>query len=98
MNTKELYRQLFVSVLLRENVLKVVCNNTKEHYFDCVVVNSDGSMSVYHHGLDKPLNGLFFDFDVDYAKLLWYVEQDLFLIHHGGNSINFEYSFKENKD
>jgi hypothetical protein len=55
-------------------------------------------MLVYHHGLDKPLNGLFFDFDVDYAKLLWYVEQDLFLIHHGGKSINFEYSFKENKD
>jgi hypothetical protein len=98
MNTKELYRQLFVSVLLRENVLGVVCNNTKEHYFDRIVVNSDGSISVYSHGLKEPLKGLFFDFDVDYAKLLWYVEQDLFLIHHGGNSINFEYSFKENKD
>jgi hypothetical protein len=98
MNTKELYRQLFVSVLLRENISEVVCNNTKEHYFDRIVVNSDGSISVYSHGLKKPFNGLFFDFDVDYAKLLWYIEQDLFLIHHGVKSINFEYSFKENKD
>lgn len=98
MNTKKLYRDLLLSVFLRENISEIVCTNEKEHYFDRIVIRSDGSMSVYHHGLDKPLNGLFFDFDVDYAKLLWYVEQDLFLIHHGGNSINFEYSFKENKD
>ena len=98
MNTKELYRDLLLSVFLREGIYKVVCINDSEPYFKCIVIRSDGSMLVYHHGLDKPLNGLFFDFDVDYAKLLWYVEQDLFLIHHGGNSINFEYSFKENKD
>ena len=94
MNTKELYRQLFVSVLLRENISEVVCNNAKEPFFDRVVVNSDESISVYSHGLKKPFNGLYFDFDVDYAKLLWYIEQDLFLIHHGVKSINFEYSFK----
>ena len=94
MNTKELYRQLFVSVLLRENVLEVVCDNTKEHYFDRVVVNSDGSISVYKYGDLEPFSGLYFDFELDYAKLLWYIEQDLFLIQHGGKGINFEYSFK----
>lgn len=86
MNTKELYRQLFVSVLLRENISEVVCNNTKEHYFDRVVVNSDGSISVYSHGLEKPLNGIFFDFDLDYSKLLYYIEEDLYAIRHGGIS------------
>ena len=98
MNTKKLYRDLLLSVFLRENISEIVCTNEKEHYFDRIVIRSDGSMLVYHRGLDKPLKGLFFDFDVDYAKLLWYVEQDLFLIHHGGKGINFEYSFKENKD
>ena len=86
MNTKELYRQLFVSVLLRENISEVVCNNTKEHYFDRVVVNSDGSISVYSHGLKEPFKGLYFDFDLDYAKLLSYVEEDLFLVTRGGIS------------
>ena len=88
MNTKELYRQLFVSVLLRENISEVVCNNimTNEHYFDRVVVNSDGSISVYSHGLKEPFKGLYFDFDLDYAKLLSYIEEDLFLVTRGGIS------------
>jgi len=95
MNTKELYCQLFVSVLLRENISEVVCNNTKEHYFDRVVVNSDGSISVYSHGLKEPLNDLYFDFDVDYAKLLWYIEEDLYAIRHGGISKHgFVYKFQ----
>jgi hypothetical protein len=86
MNTKELYHQLFVSVLLRENISEVVCNNTKEHYFDRVVVNSDGSISVYSNGLKEPFKGLYFDFDLDYAKLLSYIEEDLYAIRHGGIS------------
>lgn len=95
MNTKELYRQLFVSVLLRENVLEVVCNDTKEHYFDRVVVNSDGTINVYSHGLKEPFNGLYFDFDLDYAKLLYYIEEDLYAIRHGGISKhNMVYKFQ----
>ena len=95
MNTKELYRQLFVSVLLRENVLEVVCNNTKEHYFDRVVVNSDGTIEVYSHGLKKPFTSLGFDFDLDYAKLLFYIEEDLYAVRRGGISGHgFTYKFQ----
>lgn len=95
MNTKELYRQLFVSVLLRENVLEVVCNNTKEHYFDRVVVNSDGTIEVYSHGLKKPFTSLGFDFDLDYAKLLFYIEEDLYAVRRGGISGHgFVYKFQ----
>ena len=93
---KELYRSLLLSVMLRENVLEVVCNNTKEHYFDRIVVNSDGTISVYKYGLSKPFNSLCYDFEVDYAKLLFYLEEDLFLLNHGGSSIHgFVYSFKD---
>jgi hypothetical protein len=95
MNTKELYRQLFVSVLLRENVLEVVCNNTKEHYFDRVVVNSDGSISVYKYGMSGSFSDLYFDFELDYAKLLSYIEEDLYAIRHGGISLHgFVYKFQ----
>lgn len=95
MNTKELYCQLFVSVLFRENVLEVVCNNTKEHYFDRVVVNSDGTIEVYSHGLKKPFTSLGFDFELDYAKLLFYIEEDLYAIRHGGISLHgFVYKFQ----
>ena len=88
MNTKELYRQLLVSVLLRENVSEVVCTNEKEHYFDRIVVNSDESLSVYSHGLKKPFNSLYFDFELDYAKVLYYIEEDLYSIRHGGISLH----------
>ena len=95
MNTKELYRQLFVSILLRENVLEVVCNNTKEHYFDHVVVNSDGTISVYKYGLSEPFNSLYYDFELDYSKLLFYIEEDLYAIRHGGiSSHGFTYKFQ----
>lgn len=95
MNTKELYRQLFVSVLLRENVLEVVCNNTKEYYFDRVVVNSDGTIEVYSHGLKNPFTSLGFGFELDYAKLLFYIEEDLYAIRHGGISLHgFLYKFQ----
>lgn len=86
MNTKELYRQLLVSVLLRESVLEIVCTSEKEHYFDRIVVNSDGSLSVYSHGLEKPFKGLGFDYDLDYAKLLYYIEEDLYAVCRGGIS------------
>lgn len=86
MNTKELYRQVLVSVLLRENISEVICNNEQEHYFDRIVVNSDGSISAYTHGLKKPFNSLYFDFDLDYAKLLSYLEEDLYAIRRGGIS------------
>ena len=95
MNTKELYRQVLVSVLLRENISEIVCTNEKEHYFDRIVVNSDGSISVFTHGLEKPFDGLYFDFDLDYAKLLYYFEEDLYAVRHGGiSSHGMSYKFQ----
>ena len=86
MNTKELYRQLLVSVLLRENVVEVVCTNDKEHYFDRLVISQDGGIKAYRHGLVKPFSHLYFDFDLDYANLLYYIEQDLDAVRRGGIS------------
>lgn len=86
MNTKELYRQLLVSVLLRENVVEVVCTNDKEHYFDRLVISQDGGIKAYCHGLAKPFSHLYFDFDLDYAKLLYYIEEDLYAVRRGGIS------------
>ena len=88
MNTKELYRQLLVSVLLRENVSEVVYTDKKPHFFDRIVVNSDGSISVYECGLKEPFDNLYYDFDMDYAVLLFYIEEDLYSIRHGGISLH----------
>lgn len=89
-----MYRDLLSAVLLREGVVEVVCKNNVEHYFDRVLVSDDGILDVYSGGISQPLDGFYFDFHIDYAKLLWYIEEDLFLIRHRGKSIHqMEYRF-----
>lgn len=86
MNTKKLYRQLLTSVLLRENVVEVVCTADEAHYFDKLVVNQDGSIKVYYEGLEQPLSHIFLELDLRYAKLLYYIEEDLRAVKRGGVS------------
>lgn len=89
-----MYRDLLSAVLLREGVVEVVCKNKVEHYFDRVLVRDDGILDVYSDGMSHSFDGFHFHFHIDYAKLLWYIEEDLFLISHGGKSIHqMEYRF-----
>lgn len=91
-----MYRDLLSAVLVREGVVEVVCKNKCEPYFDRVLVSDDGILEVYSSGLSQPLDGFYFDFNIDYAKLLWYIEEDLFLIRHKGKSIHqMEYRFNK---
>lgn len=92
-----LYSDLIHSVLIENNVDVVSCKNIREPYFDRLVVDyEDGSMLVWSNGLVEPLCGLHYDFGLDYAKLLYYIEEDLFLIKRGGLSSHcFEYHFRD---
>ena len=46
----ELYQTLIKQFLILHNVKEVICTDTKEHFFDRIVVAENGSIKVFSHG------------------------------------------------
>ena len=84
---KSAYTELIKNTLILHNVSEVECVNETEHFFDRITID-DGKMKVYKHRFNEPLDGFYFDYTVDYARTLNYIETDLFLVQHGSPSKN----------
>lgn len=95
-DVRKKYNELILNTLLLNGVKEVICNDVKEKFFDKIVVKSDGSYIVKNGGIS--FSSLLFDFHLDYSKVLYYIEEDLFLIHHGGKGKHFSYVFEERLD
>ena len=90
----EMYENLIRQFLILHNVKEVICTDTKEHFFDRIVVAENGSIKVFNHGFTNiTWNNLYFDFTADYAKCLSDMEHDLYLQQRNGkhNMYSFEY-------
>lgn len=67
----ELYQTLIKQFLILHNVKEAICTDTKEHFFDRIVVAENGSIKVFSHGFTTTtLDNLYFDFTCDYAVCL----------------------------
>lgn len=76
----QLYRELIQKTLIDNNVKSIVCENKKEHFFDRIDVQKDGTLTVTHHTKfgDMHFQNLCFDFTCDYARCLSYIEDAIF--------------------
>lgn len=90
-----LYNELFAKFFELHKIKKVVCTDMKEHFFDRIDVNDDGTMNVYSYGLSFPFANLSFDFTMDYAKCLSNMEHDLYMQERRGSHNNFTFYFTD---
>lgn len=100
------YKKLVSDRLLgMKEELKLSCNavtvtrKDSEKFFDRVEVpfGSD-RIKVYKYGLHEPWYGFCFDYSVDYAKLLFYFEEDIYLIGHGAEPKHFRFVDESGED
>ena len=97
-NIKEQYRELIKSFLTENNIKEVVCTDTKEHFFDKIVVTNkqQREIEVFAHGFTTTTwKNLYFDFSVDYAQCLANMEHDLYLQTRNGKHNKYNFIFDE---
>lgn len=82
-----MYIDLLKATMELNGIKEIKCSNKKEPFFDRVVLNN-GNLEVYKYGWKEPLDKLYFDFSVDYAKCMSYIEEDLFLAEHKTTGIH----------
>lgn len=95
---KEQYRELIKSFLIENNIKEVICKDTKEHFFDKIVVSDKKhrQIRVYEQGIYKStLDNLYFHFTCDYAQCLAKMEHDLFMQTRKGQHHNYDFIFDE---
>lgn len=90
-----LYRQLIVQFLIVHKIKEVICKDTKEHFFDRIVLLDDNTINVYDYGFKTPWTNLYFDFTCDYAQCLAKMEHDLFLQERKGKHENYDFIFND---
>lgn len=90
-----LYRELIRQFLILHKIKEVVCKDTKEHFFDRIVVLDDGTLNVYNHGLRTPWKHLYFDFTCDFAQCIAKMEHDLYLQERRGKHNNYDFTFND---
>lgn len=91
-----MYETLIEQFLVLHNVKEVVCTDTKEHFFDRIVVAENGSIEVFNHGFTKTTwSRLLFDFTSDYAVCLANMEKDMFMQQRKGKHDKFNFIFNE---
>jgi len=85
------YNEIVRQFIILHNIIEIVCNDHKEHYFDKIVLNDDNTINVWSHGMkwDK----LLFDFSLDFAAMIYYMEEELFYVQHKTIRDNAKYSF-----
>lgn len=91
----DLYCEILKQFLILNKIKEVICKDTKEHFFDRIVVMDDGTLNVYNYGFKTPWHGLHFDFTCDYAQCLAKMEHDLYLQERRGKHDNYDFIFNE---
>lgn len=92
-----IYETLIFNFFTLHNIKEVVCNDIKEHFFDRITINKNGSMNVFKHVFTKTTwSKLYFDFTSDYAKCLANMEHDLFLQQRNGKHEMYDFIFNDN--
>lgn len=97
-NIKEQYRELIKSFLIENNIKEVICTDTKEYFFDKIVVSDKikRQIKAYRFGLiETTWDNLYFDFTIDYAQCLVKMEHDLFMQIRKEKHDNYNFIFDE---
>lgn len=96
MKTELIYRQLIKQVLVENNVESIIrIDDVDTKFFERVHIDADGNLEVYDHGIEKPWRDFLFDFTLDYAHLLSYIEDEIFMQTRGGKPLHgYRISFK----
>ena len=90
----DLYQNIVKQFLILHKVKEVICTDTKEHFFDRIVVAENGSIKVFSHGFTTTTwDNLYFDFSCDYAVCLANMEIDLFMQKRNGKHDKFNFIF-----
>lgn len=85
---KEMYAELLKTTMELNGIKEIKCSNKKEPFFDKVVLNEDNRIEVYKRDMNQPFQNLCFDFTLDYAKCISYIEEDLFLVQRNTTSVH----------
>ena len=85
------YNAMILAFLKAHNVVKVVCNDDKEPFFDTIRVEENGLKVFKYNGIS--FNKLYFDFSLDYAKCLANMELALFLQQRNGKNNKYTFTF-----
>jgi len=96
MKTEYIYRQLIKQVLVENNVETIVrITDVDTKFFDRVHIDADGNLEVYDYGIEKPWSDFLFDYTLDYAHLLSYIEDEIFIQTRGGKPLHgYQISFR----
>ena len=76
-DSKNLYRQLLMTVLQDNNVKSITATSKKEHFFDKIENNGDGTITVHKYGNMK-FDNLYMDYTCDFARCLSYIEDSIY--------------------
>ena len=98
MSTKALYQELIKETLINNKVrvMKFKGRDNFAKVYSHVFITYDGkrySMLVFHYNLVSPFMNFYFDFTLDYARLINMIETDLFNISHGVDTQYFDFEF-----
>jgi hypothetical protein len=87
---KQIYQETLRKILVGHNIRRI--DFAKDKYFGVHIRYIEvtqpckeypqGHLHVALVGLHTPLNNAYFDFTVDYAALIYHIEQDLYAIQH----------------
>ena len=104
-NIKNLYKELVKTFLIENNIKEVICINTKELFFDKIVVTDKENriIKVYSYGLPKTTwdnlyvewDNLYLDFTCDYAQCIAEMEHDLYQQKRNMQHNNYKFIFDE---
>ena len=75
-DSKNLYRQLLVTIMHDHDVKSVWNTEPKEHFFDKIETNPDGTITVWKHGIQ--FDNLYMDYTNDFARCLSYIEDAIY--------------------
>lgn len=76
-NTKNIYRQLLVSLLKDYKVKKIVNFGEEEPFFEKIEMDKNGDLSVWRAGYK--FNNFHFDHTCDFARCISYIEDAIYL-------------------
>ena len=91
--TKGLYQELIKHTLIDNGVRAMTFkgNDNFAKKYSHVCITKDANMLVFLNDLETPLGNFYFDFTLDYARLMDMIETDLFNMHHKVDTQYFEF-------
>ena len=93
---KQIYQETLRKILIAHNIRRIDFTEGKDFgsHFRYIEVTQpckeypQGNLQVALVGLHTPLNNAYFDFTVDYAALIYHIEQDVFRQQHKATPIH----------